>query len=478
MNRGTTYKVLTNQYSRLLRGLVGITDLMFLNIYSLAFVIYVWFTYDYLIVYHYRIFWLAINLTYLLVSIISPPEMTRAQDNHTQVVLQSFKTAFLYTLISIIILLMIDRRIRVFWNYYTFYYLLYFIVLTSERLLVFWLLKKYRHQAANTRRVVFAGMSPDLIDIAEELRNDPSYQYDIKGYYADQPYTGQDADSNIKHLGKMDMMLPDIEKWENKPDILLYSLPPDNEYASHVIDYCENHVIMFLCVPNLRSSTKRRMHIAYYGDVPVLALREMPLTALSNRFSKRLFDIVFSSLFLILGFWWLAIIVAIIIKLTMPGPVFFRQKRHGLDGKEFWCYKFRSMKVNKDSDRIQATKDDPRKTPFGEFMRHYNIDELPQFINVLLGQMSIVGPRPHMLLHTEEYSKLVPKYMVRHFCKPGITGWAQVTGSRGETKEAWQMEERVKKDIWYIEHWSMTLDLKIIGMTIKNCITGNDEQAY
>ena len=478
MNNSTAHKVFTNQYSRLLRGLVGITDLLILNIYSLMFVIYVWFTFDYLIVYHYRIFWLAINLTYLLVSIISPPVMVYSQINNTQVVMRSIRTAFLYTLISIIILLMIDRRIRVFWNFYFFYYLFYFLILTGERLLGRWLLKKYRHQTANTRHVVFAGMSPDLIEICEEFRNDPSYRYEVMGYYADTPYEGSDKDDRIAYLGKLSEMIPDINKCDVKPDMLLCSLPPIDEFVGQVIDYCDDHVVMFLSVPNLRNSTKRKMHIVYYGDVPVLSLREMPLAALSNRFSKRLFDICFSSLFLLLVFWWLAIIVAVIIKLTMPGPVFFKQKRHGLDGKEFWCYKFRSMKVNDDSDRVQATKDDPRKTRFGEFMRHYNIDELPQFWNVLVGNMSVVGPRPHMLLHTEEYSKLVPKYMVRHFCKPGITGWAQVTGSRGETKEVWQMEERVKKDIWYIEHWSMSLDMKIIWMTIKNSLTGKDQQAY
>jgi putative colanic acid biosynthesis UDP-glucose lipid carrier transferase len=152
-----------------------------------------------------------------------------------------------------------------------------------------------------------------------------------------------------------------------------------------------------------------------------------------------------------------------------PGPLLFRQRRTGMDGKDFWCLKFRSMHVNADSDRVQATKDDPRKFPFGNFMRKTNIDELPQFWNVLRGDMSIVGPRPHMLAHTEQYSALIGKYMVRHFVKPGITGWAQVTGFRGETSELWQMEGRVERDIYYIQHWSIWFDLRIIWMTIKTC---------
>lgn len=148
-----------------------------------------------------------------------------------------------------------------------------------------------------------------------------------------------------------------------------------------------------------------------------------------------------------------------------------------MNGKEFKCYKFRSMHINKDADKIQATENDPRKFAFGNIMRKMNIDELPQFWNVLIGTMSIVGPRPHMLLHTETYAKLIDKYMVRHFVKPGVTGWAQVTGFRGETKELWQMEERVKRDIWYIENWSIWLDLRIIWRTAKQLVI-HDENAY
>lgn len=163
--------------------------------------------------------------------------------------------------------------------------------------------------------------------------------------------------------------------------------------------------------------------------------------------------------------------------LTMPGPVFFKQKRNGLNDKEFYCYKFRSMRVNTQADSLQATKDDPRKTRWGNIMRKTSIDELPQFINVLLGDMSVVGPRPHMLKHTEEYSKLINKYMVRHFVKPGITGWSQVTGYRGETKELKDMEGRIRGDIWYIEHWSFGLDLFIIYKTVANAIHG-EKNAY
>lgn len=193
-------------------------------------------------------------------------------------------------------------------------------------------------------------------------------------------------------------------------------------------------------------------------------------------FIKRIFDVVFSSIVCLVLLPFIPII-AIIIKLQSPGPIFFSQERTGFNGKTFKCIKFRSMHVNNGSDTVQATKNDPRKFPFGNFMRKSNVDELPQFFNVLRGDMSIVGPRPHMLYHTKIYSDLIDKYMVRHFSKPGITGYAQVTGFRGETKELWQMEERVKRDIWYIENWSFWLDIKIIFQTAVSIIK-KDKNAY
>lgn len=216
------------------------------------------------------------------------------------------------------------------------------------------------------------------------------------------------------------------------------------------------------------------MYLNIIGDVPFLSLHEEPLGRVDNRIIKRIFDIVFSLLFLCTLFPIILIIVAIVTKITMPGPVFFRQKRTGMNGKEFTCLKFRSMRVNSNADQLQATKNDPRTTKWGEIMRHTSIDELPQFINVLLGSMSVVGPRPHMLKHTEQYSQIIDKYMIRHFVKPGITGWSQINGFRGETKELQQMEGRIRGDIWYIEHWSFWLDLYIILKTVTNALHGED----
>jgi putative colanic acid biosynthesis UDP-glucose lipid carrier transferase len=196
-----------------------------------------------------------------------------------------------------------------------------------------------------------------------------------------------------------------------------------------------------------------------------------------NAIIKRAIDVVVSFIFLTTLFPVIYLVLGTLIKLSSPGPVFFVQERTGLKGKKFNCYKFRSMKCNGEAHTRQATANDERKTHIGNFIRRTNLDELPQFINVLKGDMSLVGPRPHMLRHTAEYSRLINKYMVRHFIKPGITGWAQINGFRGETNKLEDMEGRIKKDIWYIENWSVAIDMEIMLKTVLMMITG-DKKAY
>ena len=217
------------------------------------------------------------------------------------------------------------------------------------------------------------------------------------------------------------------------------------------------------------------MKFEYYDYIPVLSLRDIPLDDPINAFLKRTFDIFFSLLVIIGLLSWLTPILAILITLESKGPVFFRQTRNGIDNREFYCYKFRSMAPNKNADSIMATKNDMRITKIGKFIRKTSIDELPQFYNVLFGTMSVVGPRPHMVKHTNEYSFKIDKYMVRHFVKPGITGLAQVRGYRGEIEQESDILNRTKFDIFYIENWSMFLDLKIILQTFLNAIRGEDK---
>ena len=335
------------------------------------------------------------------------------------------------------------------------------------------LLKKYRKKGLNYRFVVIVGSDAASVDLYEEMAV-TAYGYKLIGYFSDKLYEG-----NKKYLPYLGVP-SSIEEYikDHRVDELYYASTEKRDvYVKPLIKVCEKNMIRFFLIPEYYKYVKRRMVMNMLNNTPLLSLRNEPLQDPVNRISKRIVDIVLSSLILVTIFPWMYIILGTIIKITSPGPVFFKQKRTGIQGEEFNCYKFRSMRPNKASDLHQATRNDPRVTKIGAFMRKTSLDEFPQFINVLKGDMSIVGPRPHMLKHTEEYSELIGKFMVRHLVKPGITGWAQVTGWRGETKTVYEMEERVKKDVWYIENWSLSLDLKIIFLTVINVFKG-EENAF
>ena len=355
------------------------------------------------------------------------------------------------------------------------YFTLVCVTSSIFRLCINNVVKEYRKKDKNRKKVVLVGSAASNIELYEELVGIPTLGYTVTGYFDDHPNTKFPA--NCKYLGSPKDVTDYLR--HNKDIRNLYcSLPSQRqEDILPIIHYCVNNLVEFYNVPSIRNYLYNRMNLNMVGSVPVLGLYRNPLSDTRYRMAKRLFDIAFSLTFLCTLFPFILLIVSIITKCTMPGPVFFKQKRSGLNNKPFYCLKFRSMVVNNDADKVQATKNDPRKTKWGDIMRKTNIDELPQFINVLKGEMSVVGPRPHMLKHTDEYSKLIDKYMVRHIVKPGITGWSQVTGFRGETKELWQMEERVKRDLWYIQHWTFGLDLLIILKTITNAIKG-EKQAY
>lgn len=360
-------------------------------------------------------------------------------------------------------------------TFYLIYILLLAVTVVAFRIMLRLFIKAYRTQGGNVRYVVLVGSSRSMIDLYGELTEQKWAGYVVLGYF---DFEKSDRmPEECEYLGKPE----DVTKYlaKNNNVHFLYCGLRDlyRDVITGIISFCENNMVRFYSVPNMNNYLHNKVHLASVGSVPVLSLREDRLSMTGNKMLKRGFDIVFSLLFLCTLFPIILIVVTIVTKITMPGPVFFRQKRNGLNDKEFYCLKFRSMKVNDDADKVQATKDDPRKTKWGNIMRKLNIDELPQFINVLLGDMSVVGPRPHMLKHTEEYSRLIDKYMVRHLVKPGVTGWSQVTGYRGETKELKDMQGRIKGDIWYIENWSFWLDMYIIYKTVVNAIKG-EEKAY
>lgn len=244
-----------------------------------------------------------------------------------------------------------------------------------------------------------------------------------------------------------------------------------------LISDADQACIRFRIVPDFNHFIRKPVHLDYLKDIPVLSLRKEPLDDVGNRIKKRLYDLAISSLVIVFILSWLVPIIALLIWLDSRGPIFFVQQRSGKGGKTFNCIKFRSMKVNKESNEKQATKNDSRVTKLGAFLRKSNLDEMPQFLNVFMGDMSIVGPRPHMLKHTDDYSKLLNKYMVRHFLKPGITGWAQIHGFRGEIKHMQDINNRVEYDLWYLENWSLWLDTRIILMTAFNMVKG-EKNAY
>lgn len=333
-------------------------------------------------------------------------------------------------------------------------------------------LKRFRRQGRNIRNIVIIGTGQPALRLAQLLANEQGYGMRVLGYFDNRIPT----DFNGKYLGSLDKIENFIK--ENNVHEIFYASSMDNDtLINNVIALADQHFLKLFFVPLMSPKLQHSFYLLNLNStIPVIAVHKSPLRSLSNRVIKRIFDIVFSGCVLLVSPIFL-IPIAIAIKLSSPGPIFFRQLRTGYMGKDFYCYKFRTMRVSNDADTRQATKDDDRKTRLGNFLRHTSIDELPQFWNVFKGDMSVVGPRPHMLAHTEQYRRLIDQYMVRHLVKPGITGWAQIQGFRGATDELWQMEKRVDNDVWYIEHWSLSLDLKIIVRTVTNAIHG-EENAY
>lgn len=359
-----------------------------------------------------------------------------------------------------------DMRIRD----YIFFYALMLVGLLVFRVAAAYALKEYRRHGYNYTRVVIVGAGPNGERLASSLRKDSGFGYKILGFF-------DDSSDEISVRGDV-YPIAALRKFVVDNDVrqIFYTLSGQNDVLADVIRIADDNCIEFYYVPQIPRTLARNFELNNVGHLPLLSIRHNPLKKSLNRLLKRSFDLTVSSLFLCF-YPIVYIIVAIGIKMGSPGPVYFRQERTGYLGRSFECLKFRTMKVNSTSDVCQATKNDPRKTRFGEFLRRTSIDELPQFINVWRGEMSIVGPRPHMLMHTEQYTELIDRYMLRHAVKPGITGWAQVNGYRGPTDELWKMERRVEYDVWYIENWSLLLDMKIIVRTVINAFR-SDENAF
>ncbi len=259
-------------------------------------------------------------------------------------------------------------------------------------------------------------------------------------------------------------------------EIFSVILPEDEKMYKKILAECEKKFIRIRFI-NRHSNFKRgNIIIRNESEIPFIVQNREPLEDLDNRLRKRLFDLLVGLLVIIFFLSWMFPLIALLIKLDSKGPIIFKQLRSGRKNQPFYCLKFRTMVPNQEKDLVQAVKNDSRFTRIGKFLRKTNLDELPQFINVLFGQMSIIGPRPHMLSHTEEYSNTVESYMQRHFIKPGISGWAQVNGLRGDLNQE-KMEIRVKYDLHYLYNWNIWVDFEILLKTIEVTVLG-DENAY
>jgi Undecaprenyl-phosphate glucose phosphotransferase len=364
------------------------------------------------------------------------------------------------------------------YNYYSRLFLLYFIagapvVMAIYRLLVHSTATTIRSQAVGRKNIIIIGAGHQGERFYQTVAENPNYGYRVLGFLDD---NGVKSKVRPMILGK----LHDLEEVATNyaVDEVVIALPRTGSKAiAHLIKECEDKCLRVAVLAEADPvPIETKTLIEHVGEFSVLRLRQAPLDLAINRAIKRTFDIVFSALVLLVVFPIVWIVSAFATKLTSKGPLLFRQLRTGEDGRSFWCYKFRTMAPSDVADELQARPGDPRLLPFGRLLRRTSLDELPQFWNVLKGEMSVVGPRPHMLKHTEDYRNIISQYMVRHFVKPGVTGWAQVSGLRGATTPA-QMQRRIEFDLYYIENWSFLFDLLIIFRTIGTMLAP-DENAY
>jgi len=347
------------------------------------------------------------------------------------------------------------------------------ILLSIYRGLFFEVRKRYRRVGGNFLKVVVLGRDENL-SLLEEIFNKPDYGYRYLGYF-DEKTTNEVYQG--KYLGTFDSSFFEYIL-ENKVDEIYCAISQFSiSELSDLQNFADNNLIKLKLIPDNKGFYTHSMEFEIFDNVPVLNLRKSPLDKNYAKYGKRIFDIIGASLVIICVLSWLIPVLYILNSLESSGPLFFKQKRHGYNKQSFWCYKFRSMAVNKEANLQMCTRNDLRVTRVGKFIRKTSIDELPQFINVLLGDMSIIGPRPHMEFHTNEYQKNVDKYLVRLFAKPGITGLAQVKGYRGEITRKSDIVNRIRMDIFYLEKWTVLLDIKIIYQTIYNSLHG-EENAY
>ncbi len=396
-----------------------------------------------------------------------------------------FYNVFRYTHISKLVSLLISQFfvfILAFFAYFTIFRegvivnrqieIIFTIILSVSlvKFFSFFLLKRYRLGGKNFRNVIVLGESIAAKNIAKLFSQRQDLGYRFYGFFSNKK-----SDSK-KYLGSIHAAFQFVLK-ESIDEIYCEAATITQHQLNEIREFTTNHKIEFRLIPENKAIYSKDYILEHYGTLPVLRPKQLPFEKLETHLVKRTFDILFSVFICVTILWWLFPIVFLLVKIDSKGPLFFKQKRDGINGKQFYCYKIRSMKTNLDADKKQATKNDDRITKIGAFLRKTSLDELPQFFNVLKGDMSIVGPRPHINIQTEKYIKEIDNYLIRNSVKPGITGLAQISGYRGEVIKKADIKNRVKFDIFYIENWSFFLDLKIIFQTLIKIFKG-EEKAY
>lgn len=381
------------------------------------------------------------------------------------------------TIITLVFILFLFKEVFYTRLFVILFFIILNMVLITQRYLFRRILYSLRVNGRNLRNIVIVGAGTVGIKFYDLIENKPQYGYSLLGFLDD----SKKDTLNGKYLGEINELENILRN--NQIDEVIVALPM---YAENRLEWaintCEKFTTRVKIIPDYFKYTSNRFDITTFDEIPIISVRNDRINEFYSRLSKRIIDISFSLIISLLLLWWLFPIIAIFIKLDSNGPILFKQERWGRDNRKFNIYKFRTMvatsnDVDEKGKFMQAQKNDPRITRIGKILRKSNFDELPQFLNVLIGNISIVGPRPHPTPLNIESKERVRYYMLRHLVKPGITGWAQVNGSRGETKNIEEMQKRVDLDLWYIENWSLSLDIQIILKTIWLTIKG-DPNAY
>jgi putative colanic acid biosynthesis UDP-glucose lipid carrier transferase len=380
---------------------------------------------------------------------------------------------YLVWIILIMFYLYFSRELNVSRLFIVSTFIVFLVGLLINRFIYLGLNKYFKNSGYLINKVIILGYNETAKKLARHFEED-RLNTKLIGYI--------DNEENIHELSHYPILVGvqntlQIAKQLNIQEIFSTITPEQNKSIYSLMHQSEKECIRFKIVPNLSMFITREVHIEYFGELPILSLRSEPLDDVGNRIKKRCLDLLISICVIMLVLSWLIPILGLLIFLESKGPIFFKQLRTGKDKKTFYCLKFRSMRSNAEAHIKQATQNDSRITKIGRFIRKTSLDEFPQFINVFRGEMSIVGPRPHMVKHTSDYSLLVQDYMVRQFIKPGITGWAQINGYRGEITNPEQIKMRVNKDLWYLENWTLWLDLQIIFLTLYYICKG-DKNAF